>query len=235
MAINYFGKRRLEKIFFNYISDRKDLTKIVKEDLKKWGKDFVFHYHKCRGSEWFKTSIFDERNNTSFDYELYTHTSDKGSHISMAEWHKKYADNDCECENPIAKEKFYLHAYYTEDFYPYAGEPKLRCREVHKTSLTDEMATVYQTEDGEHFSLEPTDNNNRYISASEHKGNVYKCTLPPMFYVGILGKRKWLFMKNVYLDVHICKNKNGLPCIKFMNGNHYDYDEFLKIEKEELP
>ncbi|MDE5770921.1 MAG: hypothetical protein K2I06_04705 [Ruminococcus sp.] len=235
MAVNYFGKRRLEKIFFHYISDRKDLTKIVKKNLKKSGKDFVFHYRKHRGFEWFKVSVFNEKNKELFDYELFTHTSDKGSRISMTELRMKYADNDSECESPTTKEKLYLYAYYTEDFYPYAGEPKLRCREVCKTSLTGETATVYQTEDGEHFSLEPTDNNGRYISASEHKGNVYKCTLPPMFYIGFSGERKWLFMKDVDVDVHICKNKNGMPCIKFMNRNHCDYDEFLQIEKEGLP
>lgn len=230
MAVNYFGKRRLEKIFFHYISDRKDLITKVKADLKEFPKDIVMPYKKYKGSEWFEVGVYDEKNDIYIDFKFYV-LNGRERFISIKEIHTK---DCCKFDNPVEEvcEKF---AYYAKDFYPLSGEPKLRCREVCKTSLTSETATVYQTEDGEHFSLEPTDNNGRYISASEHKGNVYKCTLPPMFYIGFSGERKWLFMKDVDVDVHICKNKNGLPCIKFMNRNHCDYDEFLQIEKEGLP
>lgn len=128
MAVNYFGKRRLEKIFFNYISDRKELTKTVKKDLKELGKEFVFHYRKNRGSEWFKVSAYDEYNSIAVYFELYTDTSDKGCHISMSEWHSE----DDELENK--RQVFYGHAYYTEDFCPHSGETKLQCFEIRKTS-----------------------------------------------------------------------------------------------------
>ena len=119
MAVNYFGKRRLEKIFFNYISDRKNLIKIVKSDLKKYSKEQVMNYHKYRGLEWFKIKIYDEKNNTSTYFELYTSTYDKGCRISMTERHIEHTD-DFE-EDDTTRKVFYGHAYYTEDFYPYAG------------------------------------------------------------------------------------------------------------------
>ena len=131
MAVNYFGKRRLEKIFFNYISDRKDLVKSVKLEFKKYGKENIIMYRKHRGSEWFEINgIYDENDDKSVCYKIHTMTSDKGCHVSMSEKHTEYVNDD----NGIIKEVFYGHAYYRADFQPYDGDPKLKFHEICKTS-----------------------------------------------------------------------------------------------------
>lgn len=60
---NYFGKARLKKIFYSYISkspekekafkrSKKEQRTIAKEYGRSYTNEVVFHYSKCRGSEW---------------------------------------------------------------------------------------------------------------------------------------------------------------------------------------
>ena len=39
---NYFGKSRLIKLFYHYISNRTEFLKHFKADVKKYGKEIMF-------------------------------------------------------------------------------------------------------------------------------------------------------------------------------------------------
>ena len=49
---NYFGKARLIKLFYHYISDRTEFLKSFKAYVNEFGKEIMFLYKKYRGSEW---------------------------------------------------------------------------------------------------------------------------------------------------------------------------------------
>ena len=110
MSVNYFGKRRLEKILLNYISENKEFTETINAKIRK---DFI-NYRRYNGLEEFQIGTF----------EISTITSDKMCHISLCI--SEYDEND------VKKVKIYEHARYTADFYPYDGEPKLKCYEIFK-------------------------------------------------------------------------------------------------------
>lgn len=128
MAVNYLGKRRLEKIFFNYIADRKDLTKRVKADCKECGKDIIMNYRRYRGWEWLEVSSYDETNKTEIHCSMCTESSENGCRIAMSE---KQRPDSYDCIE--FKEVFHGCAFYTKDFCPYAGEKKLCCFEIFKS------------------------------------------------------------------------------------------------------
>lgn len=76
---NYFGKARLIKLFYHYISDRTEFLKSFKAYVNEFGKEIMFLYKKYRGSEWleihhdgyyFKFYVFGQASKT-IDFKEY--------------------------------------------------------------------------------------------------------------------------------------------------------------------
>ncbi len=142
MAVNYFGKRRLEKILFNYLSasDRNNIAEAIKADFKEYGKQIIT-YKRYRGSEWFEISdIYDKYGEKLICYRIYALTSDKGCWVSMSETHIRENDNGGDPSEKV----FRCKASYTSDFYPQAGSPELFCYEICKTAEECGEITSYK-------------------------------------------------------------------------------------------
>lgn len=111
---NYFGKRRLTQILFNYLeqSAPEKLSKL-KRDLKENSKctDFYLCYKKHRNSEWLNTSIY---NGDTVVYQIKifaTGTDNK----AVTLWENKVIENDY---GEKSTQIFSATTYYDKTFNP---------------------------------------------------------------------------------------------------------------------
>lgn len=158
MAINYFGKRRMKKILFFYLSDREDIVKEIKAQCREY-EWYIMQYEKYRGSEWFKTGVL--VGDTYYTFKLSADNGKNGSRIQM----KEYAEENYDHDNAVKTIKFYGHAFYDENHYPYTGSSKLCCCDVYKSSpdftLTlDEETLTERRENMRHMKNEVMDKGN---------------------------------------------------------------------------
>ena len=121
---NYFGKSRLIKLFYHYISGRSEYVKSFKTAVKEYGKDIMFEYRKHKGSEWLKA------NHDGFYFEFYA-TGEKAKVVIMEE---KKDDGE-----KFVKLKRIV-SYYTADFYPCSQnkDKSLDCSDIGKFSRNEE-------------------------------------------------------------------------------------------------
>lgn len=131
---NYFGKSRLKKIFYRYLSADSEKEKAFKRSEKKqraiakeYGRSYtnevVFHYSKYRGSEWLECGD-DERR-----YKIWANGA-KSKVVTIDE----YVYNE-ESESELGYEKVCrIVSYYSEDFRPNPQNKNklLDCYEVAK-------------------------------------------------------------------------------------------------------
>lgn len=121
---NYFGKMRLIKIFYQYISDRPEYLKAFLKKAKKYGKDF--EYKKHDGNEWL------ECYNEGKRFTLHASGGkDKTLIMDEKEYDKK--------QDKYIQVKI-TTSYYDELFYPYmTNEDKsLDCSDIGKFSRNEE-------------------------------------------------------------------------------------------------
>lgn len=115
---NYFGKARLKKIFYSYLStdpekekafkkSEKEQRVIAKEYGRSYTNEVAFHYSKYNGSEWLECGD-DERR-----YKIWADGA-KSKVVTIDE----YVYNE-ESESELGYEKVCrVVSYYTEDFCP---------------------------------------------------------------------------------------------------------------------
>lgn len=115
---NYFGKARLKKIFYSYISkspekekafkrSEKEQRAIAKEYGRSYTNEIVFHYSKCRGSEWLECGD-DER--------IYKIGADGATEKVVTIDEYVYNEND-DIEQDYTRISRIV-SYYSEDFRP---------------------------------------------------------------------------------------------------------------------
>lgn len=222
---NYFGQRRLEKIFWNYLSDRPELSQSIKNSMKEYG--YLMQYSKYRGSEWLEIGeYFDE---VSYGFKLYA-TGKSNKRVTMYETQTVYDDTDDE-EHTIYNKG--VHAWYNEDFYPYGGETRLCIMNIYKPTLKQgETVTVYQSEDGEEFALKP-------MYFFDQQVTVYECILPPVYHIRRYFDFEYEF--DIFPDIRggtaiKIVNQGGVPAIKYSYTSQSEYpgtiynDVFLSVK-----
>lgn len=129
---NYFGKSRLIKLFYHYISGCSEYVKSFKTAVKEYGKDIMFEYRKHKGSEWLKA------NHDGFYFEFYA-TGEKAKVVIMEE---KKDDGE-----KFVKLKRIV-SYYTADFYPCSQnkDKSLDCILIEKKSQNENDIIIIDTE-----------------------------------------------------------------------------------------
>ena len=110
---NYFGKARLKKIFYNYISDRPKLVKAIRNDGR-------IYYEKFRGFEWLNCYYED------YYFKIYAEGK-KTKVITLDEYRYNEKKGKNEQFNRIL-------SYYSEDFRPNPNNKNksLDCYEIAK-------------------------------------------------------------------------------------------------------
>lgn len=117
---NYFGKSRLIKIFYHYISDRPEYMQEFTKEVREYGKDIMFDYKKYRGTEWL------ECHNDGYSFKFYAFGRVNKT-LTMDE--KKYHE---EQDNYLPVK--HIVSYYDANFCPYSGnkDKSLDCYDIGK-------------------------------------------------------------------------------------------------------
>ncbi len=190
---NYFGKSRLIKIFYAYISDRPELVKSFRADVKEFGKEMIFQYCRYRGSEWLDCCSDGHR------FHFFTFGTDYKT-VCLDE--EKYN----EASDEYAK-SCRIVSYYSKNFYPYPENKnkRLDCYEITKpTPANAETETVFVTEDSKRYCFEKIWDNCSAI----------KILIPNDFYVRADSEGyKRMLHKSDGQDCYILKNPIGKPYI----------------------
>ncbi len=212
---NYFGKSRLIKILYAYISDRPEIVKSFRTDVKKFGKEMIFQYRRYRGSEWLDCWS-DEYRFHFFTFGAYYKT------VCLDE--EKYNEASDEYVKSCR-----IVSYYSKNFYPYPENKnkQLDCYEIAKpTSADAETETVFVTEDGKHYCFEKIRDNGNYEESANC--SAIKILIPKDFFIRIgSAGHKRLYRKADGQDGYILKNPIGKPYIYC--GKHGEYSEALTV------
>ncbi len=137
---NYFGKTRLIKILYTYISDRPELVRSFHADVKEFGKEMIFQYRRYRGSEWLDCWSDGHR------FHLFT----------FGAFYKTVCLDE-EKYNEVSDEYVKLCrivSYYSENFYPYPEnkDKSLDCYDIMKApDKNNGTIKIYRSDSGENY------------------------------------------------------------------------------------
>lgn len=122
---NYMGKARLIKLFYHYISNRKEYVKSFKAAVKEYGKEVMFCYKKYRGSEWLEV----HHEGYYFDFYVF------GQSTKTIDF--KESQYNCESDEGELLSKIRIISYYTVDFYPFLNnkDKSLDCYAIAKNPI----------------------------------------------------------------------------------------------------
>lgn len=129
---NYFGKSRLIKLFYHYISNRTEYFKSFKAAVKEYGKETMFCYKKYRGSEWL------EAHHEGYHFNFYVF-----GHSTKTIDFKEFQYN-CESDEGELLNKIRIISYYTADFYPALNnkDKSLDCYTIAKKPISQKQDTA---------------------------------------------------------------------------------------------
>lgn len=170
---NYFGKARLIKLFYHYISDRTEFLKSFKAYVNEFGKEIMFLYKKYRGSEWleihhdgyyFKFYVFGQVSKTiDFkEYRIDFETDGDGGELTT--------------KTCIVR----IISYYTADFYPFVNnkDKTLDCYTISKKQRKPDAADLVGKDcdviflDTETTGLDPEADEILQISVMNNSGEI---------------------------------------------------------------
>lgn len=208
---NYFGKSRLIKLFYCYISDRTEYINSLKADIKEFGKECIFDYSKYRGNEWLEVQ------HEGYLFKIYAFGS--GSKVvTMDEYLLDYETSD-DLEKIQVKR---VVSYYSPDFYPFPHnkDKVLDCYTIAKEApKTAETTIIYQSEDKKKYDLYKIRNDGGWDIAA--RCTEIRIALPDGFTVQKNACFiKTVINKNTKFPYKIRQNCNGEPFLYGGEKNH---------------
>lgn len=170
---NYFGKSRLIKLFYHYISNRTEFLKHFKADVKKYGKEIMFRYKKFQGSEWLET----HKDGYFFKFYAWGQTFKT---IDFNEYRVDFENDgdggELTTETCIVR----IISYYTADFYPFVNnkDKTLDCYTIAKKQRKPDIADLVGKDcdviflDTETTGLDPETDEILQISVVNNSGEI---------------------------------------------------------------